>query len=145
MQYEISLNLIHLEADSYHLLLEARVGDQACNLVLDTGASKTVFDQSYLEELGLDLEEVDGEESSGVNALIAEMYTTCIPEFAMESFVVANYETVGMDLSHVNAMYQRFVEKPIHGLLGSDFLVKYKALIDYQNCCLILKVDMSSE
>jgi hypothetical protein len=42
-----------------------------------------------------------------------------------------NYQAVAMNLSHVNYAYAQIGQKPIEGVLGSDLLKKYKAVIDY--------------
>ncbi|HVA98908.1 MAG TPA: clan AA aspartic protease, partial [Bacteroidia bacterium] len=39
-----------------------------------------------------------------------------------------------LDLSHVNTSYESIGLKPIDGVLGSDLLLKYDAIIDYKKC-----------
>jgi len=42
-----------------------------------------------------------------------------------------DYEAVLLDLSHVNKSYEQIGLKQIEGVLGSDILLKYNAIIDY--------------
>jgi hypothetical protein len=51
---------------------------------------------------------------------------------------VKNYKTVVIDLSHVNVAYAQLKQKPIDGVLGSDILKRYKAVIDYGKRKLVL-------
>ena len=44
-----------------------------------------------------------------------------------------------LDLSHVNQSYEQIGLKPIDGVLGSDVLLKYNAVIDYEKKILKLK------
>jgi hypothetical protein len=37
-----------------------------------------------------------------------------------------------MDMNHINELYQKVSDYKICGLLGSDFLLKYNAVIDYK-------------
>ena len=52
---------------------------------------------------------------------------------------IKNYKTILLDLSHVNNSYKQIKIKPIDGVLGSDILHKYKAVIDYGKKKMILK------
>jgi hypothetical protein len=44
-----------------------------------------------------------------------------------------------IDLSGINEMYQQHCNRKICGLLGSDFLLKYKAVINYERRILSLE------
>ena len=50
-----------------------------------------------------------------------------------------NYKTILLDLSHVNNSYEQIKLKPVDGVLGSDLLLKYSAVIDYDKKILKLK------
>jgi predicted aspartyl protease len=47
----IPLELMNIEGDGYHLMIEAEVNEKTVRLLVDTGASKTVFDKTRLQLL----------------------------------------------------------------------------------------------
>jgi hypothetical protein len=44
-----------------------------------------------------------------------------------------------LDLTHINELYSASTDLEICGLLGGDFLVQHKAVIDYKKRRLILR------
>jgi hypothetical protein len=50
-----------------------------------------------------------------------------------------DWTVVLIDLSHVNDLYRKFTDKRVAGLIGSDFLLKHKAIIDYKRRELVLR------
>jgi len=44
-----------------------------------------------------------------------------------------------IDLTHVNNIYKKFTDKQVAGLIGSDFLFKFNAIIDYKKSELVLR------
>ncbi len=114
-----------------HLLVEATINnEQKIVLIIDTGASKSVFDTELLTQFTTNIETPTNIESAGVNSAI-DIHFGQIPNIQFGSLMVNNFDVGLTDLSHVNAMYKKILDKEIWGLLGGDFLFKYKAIIDY--------------
>ena len=44
MNHKIKFEVCEIERKNYHLFLTLKIGDKPCRLLIDTGASKTVFD-----------------------------------------------------------------------------------------------------
>jgi hypothetical protein len=57
----VPLELVNLHNDGFHLLVEVVVFGQSFNVVLDTGASKTVFDKTVIEKHMKDAELMSSE------------------------------------------------------------------------------------
>jgi hypothetical protein len=140
MRIEIPIEIIELETNSYHLLVKCEInGGQTGELVIDTGASKTVLDKNFVS----DYQKVDMEDSDmqsrglGQGSIDTEMVK--IPEFSLGNLTVTDFSCALIDLSGINEMYQQYCSREICGLLGSDFLLKHQALIDYQNRILSLE------
>jgi hypothetical protein len=49
-------------------------------------------------------------------------------------------EVAVLPIGHVNQTYQQINLPPIDGVLGSDFLTKYKAIINYPEAMIKLNV-----
>lgn len=132
MIIDIPLNLIKLEDDSYHILVEASFNSQfSGNLIIDTGASKTVLDQEFASLFVSNLSTIDDAQSSGINAMITETQIGTISSFKIGAFEIKNYSCILMNLSHINDLYLKVANMKIAGLIGSDFLVDYEAVINY--------------
>ena len=44
----IAIQMLSIEDDGLHLLVESEVNGKSCRLLIDTGASRTVFDQNRI-------------------------------------------------------------------------------------------------
>ncbi|MFA6400595.1 MAG: retropepsin-like aspartic protease [Salinivirgaceae bacterium] len=142
MKIKIPIELITLEDASYHIMVEAVFNKTIRgNLIIDTGASKSVLDFSFAESFAHSIEEVQDQNSSGINALIHQAHVGTIDKFQLGKLKIKDYQTVLLDLSHINQLYANYSDKTIAGLLGSDFLVEYNAVIDYGKKKLFLQID----
>jgi len=128
----VPIEIIELEENSYHLLIRTVVdGKYDGYFVVDTGASKTVVDINFLEEFQSVEKELGEMSSGGLGGEIPDMQIAVIKSLAFDDFQIENPHIAVIDLDNINAMYQRHCNRSINGLLGSDILVKYKAVIDY--------------
>lgn len=140
MRIKIPIRIIELEPDNYHIMVSSTFENGfSVNWIIDTGASKTVFDKN-LNEYYSELEgESDELHSAGIgekpmDVILGELRNIKIGSLKTESFKVAL-----LDLSHINQLYSKVSDVKISGLLGSDFLMKHKAVIDYKRKRLVLQ------
>lgn len=141
MKKSIPIEIIELEHDNYHLLVSSHFPDGSeGNWVIDTGASKSVFDQNLRQHY----KELDGltEElhSAGFNDEPIKSTLGILGSFSFGKFRIDKMKVAVMDLSHINTLYSKYSGAKICGLLGSDFLMKHKAVIDYKRKRLVLRV-----
>jgi predicted aspartyl protease len=133
-QQAIPFDICVLDNDGYHLCITAKVNGTPCNLILDTGASQTAFDITFIQQVpGLDPIMKAGRTSSGLGTSSMEIHETAISIFELGDQRFTDYTAVVVDLHHVNLTYEKLNMKPIHGVLGNDILVKHEAMIDYRN------------
>ena len=141
MKVKVPIELITLEDASYHIMVEAVFNKKyQGNLIIDTGASKSVIDFGFAQPIAHSIEALEEQNSSGINSLIHEAHVGTIKKFSIGKLEIKDYQTVLLDLTHINSMYAQYSDKTIAGLLGSDFLVDYNAVIDYGKNVLILKI-----
>jgi clan AA aspartic protease (TIGR02281 family) len=135
---KIPIKLLKLE-DGFHLLINIRVNGKAVRLLVDTGASKTVFDKERAKKfLAEEKLEKHNKLSTGLGTSKMKSHLAVIKKISIGTIEIKNYKTVVMDLSHVNVAYRQMKQKPIDGVLGSDILKKHKAVIDYEKRTLVL-------
>ena len=139
-KFHIPVKLIELDDQSFHLLIEASINSIPLNLIIDTGASKTVFDGKILEgSLNCHESEIQNIQSSGIMADKIESKMAIANVFRIGDLELNGYPVVMIDLDAINKLYLKMAGKKIHGLLGSDFLLNMEAIIDYKKLVLILR------
>jgi hypothetical protein len=134
MPVYIPLEIIAIEDDGFHLMTEVSLNGHTARLLLDTGASRTAFDKNRIGHFFREKEPefVDNEKpSTGLGSSDMQSMAVYIGEMAIGALIIKNYPAVVIDMGHVNSSYQSLGFQPIDGVLGSDILMKYGALIDY--------------
>lgn len=139
MRIKIPITIIELEPDNYHIIISGEFADgKKVNWVIDTGASKTVFDKN-LDDYYLLLDgESDQIHTAGIGDQPQEISLGLLHVFHAGKLKVEKLKVALLDLSHINSLYSKCSEIEICGLIGGDFLLKYKAVIDYKKKLLIL-------
>lgn len=131
--YKSSLKIVELEKGDYHTLLNGSVAGVKIRIVLDTGASHSCVDKQFVNQI---LPELQMETNEGVNAGIGgsgfEVLVADLPDFKLGRFRKELLENVAViDFTHINMAYQTLKQKPVQMILGNDFCVNHKAVIDY--------------
>jgi len=134
----IPLKLINLQDDGFHLLVEVVVFKQKHFAVLDTGASRSVFDKSLIELHLAETLKISDEINAATLFTTTTTIQATIPELKIGKLKIKNYESVAFDLQSVNDTYQQFGFPPIVCIIGGDLLIKHKALINYDSLELTL-------
>ncbi len=141
MKTKLSLQSSEIEQDNYHLFVKARVNGVKARLLLDTGASKTVFDEKavlrFVKQSRIRQEET---RSVGLGTNDAETQTVILKKLRLGKIKIRKTQVAILDISHVNESYSQLGLKGIDGVLGSDLLMKYSALIDYRRKTLQLEI-----
>lgn len=130
---KILLELISIDGGGYHLGLEVMLNGKNAFLLLDTGASRTVLDKNQID-IYIHNQEIEllDEKSTGLGTSSMDIHTTEISQLEIDHKKFENITLALIDLSHVNETYEKLGFKKIQGVLGSDLLYKYNAIIDYQ-------------
>jgi hypothetical protein len=133
MNTNIPFRILNIDGEGFHLMVRVLVNGKAASLIIDTGASKTVFDNSRIEKYVKDKNfDTHDKLSSGLGTNSMTSQITTIKKLKIGDIEIADYRTVLLDLSHVNNSYDQVGLKPVEGVLGGDILVQYKAVIDYE-------------
>lgn len=132
-KHVISFQLIELEEDNYHILIETifQNGEKG-KWAIDTGASKSVFDANQLNHFKITDNSNNDVQSAGIGEIQIETQTGVLSDVKIGEVEIKNWSVAIIDLQHVNKLYDQFTNETIVGLIGSDFLVKYSAIIDYR-------------
>lgn len=140
MAYKIPLEIIEIEHDNFHPLVTAVFADGfSGNWVVDTGASKSVFDRN----LSAYFRAIDGEaedlHSAGISNKPIKSGIGIVAPFSFSSLKIEQLKVALLDMKHINELYAATTDVEICGLLGSDFLVRHRAIINFRRSCMILR------
>ena len=130
---EVPINIISIEDDGFHLIAEGLINGKSARFVVDTGASRTVFDKERILAY-IDNPEFNEKEglSAGIGGTDISSFIFKLEELSFGELSIKDYQAVAMDLSNVNNSYAMLNIPPVDGVLGGDLLYKHKAVISYK-------------
>lgn len=115
-----------------HLFVKAIIEKKEVTMLIDTGASSTVFDIGTIKKiLKQDVFQSHHNEAKGIGNVSLESHHTLFEVLQIGKIKIKNYKAVLIDLAHVNKLYSSFKIKKIAGIIGSDLLRKHKAEINF--------------
>ena len=136
----IPFKVLDIAGEGFHLLIKILINKKVAKVIIDTGASKTVFDNQRIKKyVGKKTFEKYDSLSTGLGTSTMTSELVSIKKIKIGELEIVNYKTILLDLSHVNNSYEQIKLKPVDGVLGSDLLLKYSAVIDYDKKILKLK------
>jgi predicted aspartyl protease len=131
----IKIELLAIEEDGYHIFVQSIINGNIARLLIDTGASRTVFDSERIRAF-LDLEDQNFEKidklSTGLGTNTMESHSVTIGRFELGETLFEDYLAVVLNIEHVNQSYRLLGYPEIDGVLGGDLLHELKAVIDYR-------------
>ncbi len=127
---KIPLEVVEIDKNSYHIFISVVINDIPQDILIDTGASRTVFGMECISGHPVD---VDADEiiSLGLGSGNIDTLAGVLRNFSIGEHSWEKLNAIFMDFSHINEMYKRMSTKTIAGLIGGDFLFRTKASINY--------------
>lgn len=116
-----------------HLKLGGQLDGRPIDIVLDTGASKTVVELTYCQSEGLALTDT-GQPGHGGN-----VYTLGDVRMTLDGLQVRTDGIVALDMSSTNQRLMMRGVDAIRAVIGQDVLRHHQAVIDYATLTLFLK------
>lgn len=130
---EIPIQLLDIEGDGFHIMVQGRINGKEANFLIDTGASRSVFDLVTMSEFIDDplFQKKEGI-TAGVGSSDLESSTFDIESIEIGDMEIKHYQAVAIDLENIHETYEKIHLPKIHGIIGGDILVKHKAIINYR-------------
>jgi len=139
MTTTLPLTVQAIENDGYHLLTTILINGKNALIIIDTGASRSVFDETQIIDfIGHNNLSEHDKLSSGLGTNTMTSKKVVLDTLNLNGLVLNHYEATILNLHHVNQSYQKIGLNPIDGILGGDILNDYHAVIDYKNSILTL-------
>jgi hypothetical protein len=136
MILKIPFQIVKLESQSFHIVINGKIDGLEITFIIDTGASRSIIDKCYadkLEKLPL------GAEKPMATGLAAEQIPVELYNIAQLTLADVSFKGVQVltaDLDPINEVYSDITGKKIGGLIGCDFLLGNIKAIDFKRKCL---------
>jgi hypothetical protein len=130
---EVPLQLLDIEGEGFHVMVEGSIHGKEAHFLIDTGASRSVFDPKTISTFIDDLtfEKKEGM-TAGVGSSDLESAVFTIDQMQLGELVINDYQAVALDLENIHEMYAKLGLPQIDGIIGGDLLKRYKAVINYR-------------
>ena len=132
----VPLKLIDLQDDGFHLLVEIVVFKQKLLAVVDTGASRSVFDKAFIKR-HIGVTETEESHATTLFSTTSTLQAT-LPELRIGRLRIKEYDAVAIELEGVNQTYESLGHPPIVAIVGGDILFRYHATINFKKLKLYL-------
>ena len=122
-----------------HLICFGSINNVKATFLIDTGASNSCISVENIDVYDL---KTEGEkfEASGASDKKMEAILSKECGFKLGRFSMKKQKFVLLDLNHINSLLESQNVKKINGIIGAEFLKAAKAIIDYDNLNLFLKI-----
>ena len=127
---DVPLDIVTIEELGYHLFVTVKLNGTPLQLVVDTGASQTVFNKELMDAFSIDYDARDGF-SLGVGSSDLVSYSSKLELFEIGDLQIEHFAVAVMDLSGINEAYKTLGIPAVGGILGSDFFMEHRAIINY--------------
>jgi hypothetical protein len=107
---------------------------------VDTGASHSCLSVKILKQF-LGKTKIETNIVVGIGRGRSKNKLVYIPEFRIAELEIPNYAFLTLPLTNINKMLSLLKIKPIDGLLGSDILYQYKAIVDYNTLKILFSIE----
>lgn len=122
-----------------HFHANGTLNDRPITVLVDTGASNTVFSFDLAKEMNLPLTKLLMQ-GGGAGTAQLDIHQIKAAHFVLGDFEPQVSTLLTMDLAHVNQALTRRDSDSIDAVLGADVLEIHQAVIDYGSSSLYLKV-----
>ena len=130
---EVPIQILDIEGDGFHIMIQGRINGKEANFLVDTGASRSVFDQKNIANF---IENPQFKKKKGITAGVGgnklKSATFDIENLCLGDLEIKHYNAVALDLENIYESYEKVHLPKIDGIIGSDLLVKHKAVISYR-------------
>jgi hypothetical protein len=130
---EVPLQLLDIEGEGFHIMVQGRIHGKEAHFLIDTGASRSVFDPTTIADF---IENPQFEQKEGITAGVGssdlDSATFIIETLTIGDMEIHNYQAVALDLSNIHEMYAKLHLPHIDGIIGGDLLRKHRGIINYK-------------
>ena len=130
---QLPVHLLDIEGEGFHVMIQGKINGMEANLLVDTGASRSVFEIKTISKF-VDNPQFEKKEgiTAGVGGSDFECSTFMIDTLTLGDIEIKDYEAVAIDLDAIHENYEKLGLPTIDGILGGDLLYRLKTTINYR-------------
>ena len=121
-----------------HITAVINVNGKPCVFLVDTGGGGTLIDISKKEKYGLK-PSGKGDYAAGIGSVSSLVKTSA--SLQVNGKECKSDDLYLMDISYLNAEFKKTKGRQVDGVLGTDFLEKHQAVVDYPHAKLYLMIE----
>ena len=125
-----------------HITVTLHVNGKPCVFLVDTGGGGTLIDISKKDVYQLEVQAMR-DYAAGIGSASPLVRTSA--ELGINGAVFKNDSLFLMDISYVNAEFKKNRSRQVDGVLGTDFLDRHQAIVDYAHSALYLKTSQEGK
>ncbi len=130
---EIPIRLLDIEGEGFHVMVQGKINGMEANFLIDTGASRSVFDPQTITRFIQQPVFVKKEGiTAGFGGSDLESSTFIIDSLSLGDIELQHYEAVALDMEDIHESYRKLGLPRIDGILGGDLLYRLRATINYR-------------
>lgn len=122
-----------------HITATFKVNGKPCVFLVDTGGGGTLIDMSKKNKYGLE-EAGKHDYAAGIGSVSSLVRTTATLQIGEKVF--KSDDLFMMDISYLNTEFRKTKGRQVDGVLGTDFLERHKAIIDYPHSKMYLIIGL---
>lgn len=130
---QIPIQLLDIEGEGFHILIEGKINGLEAQFLIDTGASRSVFDPTVISRF---IENPKFKKKKGITSGVGgndlESSTFKISSLSFGDIELHDYEAVALDMQNIHETYEKLGLPAIDGIIGGDILYRLKATINYR-------------
>jgi hypothetical protein len=135
---KIPLEILKIDI-GYQILCRLKINNKEFRMLLDTGASQTMFDIKKYKEIS-DEDKIDNDfVSSGFGGHSIKSSYIKVNEMKLGDIIIKDYNMLLINFDSFNSHFKNNGYPLVDGIIGGDILYKYHAMIDYESRDMILK------
>jgi hypothetical protein len=128
-------------------LLAGRLDDRPIDIVLDTGAGKTLVELGYCRSEGIaviDTGQPAAPAAGADSGAVSNVHMLKDARLTFDGLPVRTDGLFAIDMTHTNQKLAMRGVEPIRAVIGQDVLRYHQAVIDYATLALFLKEEPTS-
>ncbi|MFW5707975.1 MAG: aspartyl protease family protein [Bacteroidota bacterium] len=140
MTHSVPFRIIQIPHQGFHIMCVMEMSGYKLNVLIDTGASLTVFDVNRFKNI-YPQQEVSPYENSfrGITSHAIPTWSATVEVLDIGSLQLTDLRILLVDLASINQTYAHYDLPRIDAVLGGDLLLALKTRIDYASRTLILE------
>lgn len=126
-------------SSSNHIIINIKINGIKGNFIVDSGASNSCVNYQAAKKFKLIFKKTKSKAYSAISN-INEIFYSKQNTLKIGKFIKKNFEFILFDMHYINININDKKIGKIDGIIGNDILKEYKAIINYEEKKLILKL-----